>query len=246
MHEELLRELGLSQNEARIYEALLQLGEASVQAISLKSGVHRRNTYDALSKLGEKGLASEVFVKGEKNFRVTNPARLLELLKEKETRLSAALPAMQSTFSVTEEKEEAYLYRGIEGFKNYLQLILEAKETVYSLGAKAFWLDRRLQHFLPRFQRERKRLGIKFVHIFDAEVKTQKPEIMNFVGKPYRFLPKQYSSQTAVDIFGPYVVMFVGTRPGQLDEEPVQFVIKSRRLADGYRRFFQFMWDNCG
>jgi sugar-specific transcriptional regulator TrmB len=245
MHEELLREIGLSQNEARVYEGLLQLGEASVQTISLKAGVHRRNTYDALSKLNEKGLASEVFVKGEKNFRATNPTRLLELLKEKETKLSAAIPLMQQSFSSADEKEEAYIYRGIEGFKNYLQNILETKETVYFIGAKAFWLDPRLQHFLPRFQRERKRLGIKFVHIFDSEVKKQKPEILELVGKPYRFMPKEYSSQTAVDIFGPYVVMFVGVSPGQLGEEPVQFVIKSRRLADGYRKFFQFMWEQC-
>ncbi len=50
---------------------------------------------------------------------------------------------------------------------------------------------------------------------------------------------KNYSSLTAVDIFGDYVV------PGELSDEPIQFVMKSRRLADGYRKFFQFMLDNC-
>ena len=83
------------------------------------------------------------------------------------------------------------------------------------------------------------------MHLFDHKVKTEKPEILRMVGKPYRFLPPQYSSQTAVDIFGDYVVTFVGVRPGFLPEEPMQFVMKSRRLADGYRRFFQFMWDHC-
>jgi hypothetical protein len=39
--------------------------------------------------------------------------------------------------------------------------------------------------------------------------------------------------------------MFVGVNPGNLDEEPTQFVIKSQKLADGYRKFFKFMWDNC-
>jgi hypothetical protein len=46
--------------------------------------------------------------------------------------------------------------------------------------------------------------------VVDHEVKRQKPEILKLVGKPYKFLPKQYSSPTAVDIFGPYVVTFVG------------------------------------
>lgn len=245
MYEELLRNIGLSPNEAKVYQALLQTGEASVQTISLKSKVHRRNVYDSLSKLMEKGLASEVFVKGEKKFKAINPRRLLELIKEKEERINKVLPEMQSKYGAVEEEEEAYLYRGIEGFKNYLQDILKTKETVYFIGAKAFWLDPRLKHFLPRFQRERSRLGIKFMHLFDHEVKEQKPEILNVVGKPYKFLPRKYSSPTAVDIFGPYVVTFVGVKPGQLYEEPIQFIMKSRRLADGYRKFFQFMWDYC-
>ena len=83
------------------------------------------------------------------------------------------------------------------------------------------------------------------MHLFDYEVKEQKPEILGLVGKPYKFLPKKYSSPTAVDIFGDYVVTFVGTKPGRLYEEPIQFVMKSRKLADGYRKFFQFMWDSC-
>ena len=245
MYEELLREIGLSPNEARVYEALLQTGESSVQEISNKSKVHRRNVYDSLSKLMEKGLASEVFIKGEKHFKATNPRKLLELLKEKEERVNKVLPEMQLKYESVEEKEEAYLYRGIEGFKNYLQDILKTRETVYFIGAKAFWLDERLQHFLPRFQRERKRLGIKFMHLFDYEVKKQKSEILKLVGQPYKFLPKKYSSSTTIDIFGDNVVTFVGVKPGELYETPIQFVMKSRKLADGYRKFFQFMWDHC-
>ena len=245
MYQETLQEAGLSVNEAKVYEALLSLGEASVQKIAIKSKVHRRNVYDSINKLIEKGLASEIFIKGEKNFKATNPRRLLELIKEKEGKIEEVIPDMLSRYEATEEKEEAYLYRGIEGFKNYLQLILEQKQTVYFIGAKAFWLDPRLKHFLPRFERERKKLGIKFMHLFDYEVKEQKSEILKLVGKPYKFLPKEYSSHTAVDIFGDYVVTFVGVKTGELDEEPIQFVMKSKRLADGYRKFFQFMWDRC-
>jgi|TARA_B100002003_G_C14086769_1_gene522778 sugar-specific transcriptional regulator TrmB len=245
MYEELLREIGLSPNESRVYEALLHTGESSVQTISLKSKVHRRNVYDSLSKLSEKGLASEVFIKGEKNFKAINPNRLLSLLKEKEEMVNKSLPEMQAKYESIEEKEEAYLYKGIEGFKNYLQLILNQKETVYFIGAKAFWLDERLKHFLPHFERERKKLGIKFMHLFDHEVKKEKPEILKLVGKPYKFLPKEYSSQTAVDIFGDYVITFVGVKLGELYGEPLVFVMKSRKLAEGYRKWFEFMWDNC-
>ena len=121
--------------------------------------------YDSLAKLIEKGLVSEVFIKGEKNFKAINPNRLLDVIKEKQDRLQNILPQMQKRFQAIEEKEEAYMYRGIQGFKNYLQDILKTKETVYFIGAKAFWLDPRLKHFLPRFQRERKKKGIKCISV---------------------------------------------------------------------------------
>jgi predicted transcriptional regulator len=245
MYQELFQKIGLSLNEARVYEALLYLGEANVNAISIKSQVHRRNVYDSINKLIEKGLASETFVKGEKLFKPIDPERLKEILKEKETALETSLPEMKKLYQSVQPEAEAYLFRGIEGAKNYLQLILQEKQPVYFIGAKAMWLDPRLQHYLPHFDKERKKLGIKFMHLFDYEVKAQKPEILKLVGKPYKFLPPEYSSPTMVDIFGDYVVTFVGAKPGELYEEPLMFVMKSRLLADGYRKFFQFMWDSC-
>jgi hypothetical protein len=186
-----------------------------------------------------------VFIEKKKYYRAINPSRLMDILLEKESKLKTVLPELENRFKSVEVEERAYIYKGIEGFKNYLQDILDVGETVHFIGAKAFWLDPRLQHFLPKFDAERKRKGIKFMHLFDYEVKEQKPEILELVGKPYRFMPKKYSSPTAVDIFGDRVVTFVGVRPGQLPEEPVQFVMRSRRLADGYRKFFRFIWDHC-
>ncbi len=245
MYQELLQQAGLSLNESRVYEALLHLGEVNVNALSIKSKVHRRNVYDSLNKLIEKGLASETFVKGEKLFKPVDPQRLIEIIKEKESALTKFIPEMTKLYHAVEPEAQAYFFRGVEGFKNYLQLILEQKQTVHFIGAKAFWLDPRLQHYLRHFDNERKKLGIQFMHLFDYEIKEQKPEILSVVGKPYKFLPKKYSSATAVDIFGDYVVTFVGVKPGELYEEPLQFILKSKLLADGYRKFFEFMWDFC-
>ncbi|MEW5996978.1 MAG: helix-turn-helix domain-containing protein [Candidatus Micrarchaeota archaeon] len=243
MYEEVLGELGLGLNEARVYEALLSIGSASIEQITVKSKVHRRNVYDVLGKLLEKGLVAELFVQNRKEYRAMHPSKLLDLVDEKARKVQAALPELERRFSKVEAEETAYIYKGINGFKQYLKDILETGETVYFIGAKAFWLDPRLQHFLVKFDQERKGKGIKFMHIFDWEVKKEKPEILKLVGKPYKFFPPEYSSPTAVDIFGDRVVSFVGVSPGQLPEEPVQFVMRSRRLAEGYKKWFKFMWD---
>lgn len=245
MYEDVLREVGLSTNESKVYETLLKLKEAPIEDIAAKSRVHRRNVYDSIAKLLEKGLISEVLIQKKKFYRAINPSRLMDILLEKESKLKTVLPDLESKFMKVEVEEKAYLYKGIEGFKNYLQDILDVGEDVYFIGAKGYWLDPRLEHFLQKFKRERKKKGIRFKHLFDYEVKEQKPEILNLVGKPYKFMPKKYSSLTSIDIFGDRVVTFVGLGPGLLDPEPIQFVMVSRRLADGYRKFFQFIWDHC-
>ncbi len=178
MYQELLQQAGLSLNESRVYEALLHLGEVNVNALSIKSKVHRRNVYDSLNKLIEKGLASETFVKGEKLFKPVDPQRLIEIIKEKESALTKFIPEMTKLYHAVEPEAQAYFFRGVEGFKNYLQLILEQKQTVHFIGAKAFWLDPRLQHYLRHFDNERKKLGIQFMHLFDYEIKEQKPDIV--------------------------------------------------------------------
>lgn len=244
MYEEILTQMGLIANEAKVYEALLQLGEASVQQISLKAAIHRRTVYDELKKLIEKGLVNESIVKGEKRFVATDPQRFLEILAEKEQLINTVLPQMRAKYKAVEQQEEARFFRGIEGFKLYLQAILEEGKDVHFIGAKAFWLDPRLEHYVKRFDKERKKKGIKFFHIFDSEVKEQKPEILKLVGKPYKFLPPKYSSSTAVDIFGDYVVTFVGVKPGELEDEPLQFMLKSKKLAQGYKKYFDFLWDH--
>ena len=53
---EMLKETGLTDSEARIYLALLELGPSLAGKISRKTGIHRRNVYDITERLIKKGL----------------------------------------------------------------------------------------------------------------------------------------------------------------------------------------------
>ena len=61
-----------------------------------------------------------------------------------------------------------------------------------------------------------------------------------------RFLPKEYSTRSAIDIFADRVVTFTGLNVNRLDDDMVQFVLVSRELADSYKKWFWLMWDKCG
>ena len=243
MHGELLQTLGLSLNEARIYEALVTYGGSGVSTISLRSKVHRRNAYDTLHRLIERGLVYEVFSTGETTYEAVDPGKLLEFIREKEMVLEQALPSLLSLHKQHRAPQRAYIYKGVEGMKNYLRAALKAGEDIYSFGAKGGWFDTRLETFLQWFLREADRKGMKYYHIFDHEVEDHLKKVPNTVGKPYKFLPKKYSTNSAIDIFGDTVVTFTGLGLGKLEDDPTFFVMVSPRLADSYRTWWKIMWD---
>jgi predicted transcriptional regulator len=240
----ILQDLGLTPNEAKVYQTLIEEGESSAGEISTKGKIHRRNVYDTLERLIEKGLVFQILTKGENIYKAVDPAKFLELIKEKENKLKKILPQLQKQFEAKPSYQEAFIYRGVEGFKNYLRDILRIKEDVYFIGAKGLWFDPKLKNFLKSFLAEAKRLGIKYQHIFDWEIKNELPDVIKEIGSPYKFLPKDYSTQAACDVFGDHVVTFTGLGPGKIDEDIVIYVLIDKVLAEGYKTWFRFIWDN--
>src|SRR3989338_531328 len=116
MRSGILEEIGLSPNEAKIYETLLSIGLCSINKLAVESNVHRRNVYDSVDKLVKKGLATEEFVSGTRFVRAIDPSRLLDIVKEKEAKVNSILPSLQKKFFGKIAKEEAVIYRGVEGF----------------------------------------------------------------------------------------------------------------------------------
>ncbi|MFH1286212.1 MAG: helix-turn-helix domain-containing protein [Candidatus Magasanikbacteria bacterium] len=245
MHTDTLLNLGLSQNEAKIYETMLQEGETTVSEISNKSKIHRRNIYDSMNRLMEKGLVFQVIGRGDNLFRPVEPNKLMELVDEKRELLEKIMPDLLSEYEAKPHLEAAYIYKGIEGFKNYLRDILANEEEAYFIGAKGAWFDPRLKTFLDSFLIKAKKRGIKYRHLFDFEVKDQIPYVPEEVGKPYKYLPKKYSTPSMVDIFGDHVVSFTGAGLAKISDDITIFVNISRPLATSYKTWFQFMWDYC-
>lgn len=244
MDNEVFEGLGLSPNEAKIYVTLVEQGESSVSEISIASGVHRRNAYDAMGRLIDKGLCFQIFSSEENKYNAVDPDKLSELLSEKQQRLSDILPELKRKFGKRTITEEAYIYRGLEGQKNIWRDVLRVGEDSYFIGAKGGWYDPKLESTRSAFFREANRKKIKFIQLFDHEVKSEMDDFPNyFEGKlEYRFLPKEYSTNSGIHIFGDYIITYTGLTIGKMNENIVFFVIHSKNLAEDYRKWFWYMW----
>jgi sugar-specific transcriptional regulator TrmB len=245
MNTSIFETLGLSPNEGKIYETLLKKGESSISEIALSAKIHRRNAYDAVQRLIDKGLCFQIISQRENKYNAVDPDKLKELFMEKQEQLEEALPGMKKQYVERVAPEEAFIYRGHEGQKNIWRDILRVGETQYFIGAKASWFDPRLEAARKAFFREANRKKIKFVQLFDREVKDRIPNFpKHFPGDlQYRFLPAKYSTHSGMGVFGDYIVTYTGVSVLKTDEDIVIFVIRSKKLADSYRTWFWYMWE---
>lgn len=245
MNNEIFQSLGLSPNEGKMYESLLEIGESSISEIALSSGIHRRNAYDAIQRLIDKGLCFQIFSAKENTYNAVHPDKLVELLEEKKQKLESVMPNLKNKFGNRANIEEAYIYKGLEGQKNIFRDVLRVGETSYFIGAKGGWYDPRLSTARSAFFREANKKKIKFIQLFDKEVTAEMNEFPKYFegDLEYRFLPKEYSTNSAIHIFGDYVVTYTGLTIGQVSENTTFFVIHSKDLAESYRTWFQYMWE---
>ena len=122
MIEKVLEKLGLSEKEAKVYLAALELGAATVQQIANKADVLRPTTYLILEAMLKKGLMTSAD-KGKKTLFSAEPPAQLERyldyqvrgLEEVRTDLRAVLPDMEALFNLTGERPKVRFYDGIEG-----------------------------------------------------------------------------------------------------------------------------------
>lgn len=245
MNSNIYESLGLSPNEAKIYEALVEHGESGISDIAIFAKIHRRNAYDAIARLIDKGLCFEIISQKENRYNAVDPDKLVELLAEKQNELQKILPDLKKKFHHREAPQESYIYRGLEGQKNIFRDMLRVGQDSYFIGAKGGWFDPRISAAREAFFKEANRKGIKFIQLFEHAIKEEMPDFpKNFSGKlQYRYLPKAYSTNSAIHIFGNYVITYTGLGLGKISDDLVFFVIRSKDLAESYRTWFWYMWE---
>jgi predicted DNA-binding transcriptional regulator len=241
----LLTELGLSQNESLIYEALIRHGELGVSDVARHAGAHRRNVYDSMKRLIDKGLAYEILDKRTTTYQAVEPRKLLDLLDERRNRLTNALPTLERLYKGTPTYESVAIYRGIEGLKNYMRDIIRSGQDYYSIGAKGIWADPRLATLFPSFIKDAERKGINFYILFDYAVYKNNHPILRSLPSHYRILPKKFQTPSSLGAFGEMSVVLTNMKVGQMGERISLTILRNKNMADTIRTWFHALWGSA-
>lgn len=82
-----LKELGLTEGEARVYFSLLKLGSTKIGPIVNDSHISRSKVYDVLERLAAKGLVSHITIGEVRHYNAVEPYRLRDYIAKKEEQI---------------------------------------------------------------------------------------------------------------------------------------------------------------
>lgn len=128
-----LKNLGLSEKEAKIYLALLQLGPSTPYQIANKAGIKRPTAYVIAEELVKKGLIVHVPGEEKKRYIARTPDAFIEERTEKLQAAKAILPELRSFQKGIAEKPSILYYEGVKGVRqayDYKKRELQGKEIV--------------------------------------------------------------------------------------------------------------------
>ncbi len=247
MIDEALRNIGLTQGERKVYLALLDLGSTTTGDITKKSRVSGSKVYEVLDRLREKGFANVITKNGVKYFEAAEPYRILDYLKEKESRLAKEkleiqkiLPELMLRRKST-VKNDVKVFTGWEGLKTAEEDILE------SLDKGEEWLSMGLAHqpkeweiYFTEKHVERAAKGIILKHLLNEKYRSLYHARKHMANTYFRFLPKEMEMPMSTEIYKNKVLIFI------LEKEcPLAIIIENKFAAESFRKYFKTLWNSA-
>jgi sugar-specific transcriptional regulator TrmB len=238
--------MGLSEKEARVYLAALELGRTTAEKLATTAKVNRSTTYVQLESLMKMGLMS-TYEEGKKTyFAPESPAylkRILELkrgeISARERELDRLLPDLNHLFDGAGEKPLVRFFMGKEGVANLREQILEAKNknilVLYSYDAlsEVFDTDERIQYSDRRAAK-----GIEARIIYNRKNGP-------FDGRTGK-TDRRHVAEDVLKVTNDIVIFDDKIAISNLKGTLFGVLVQSSQIADSMRSIFEFMWGCIG
>jgi len=168
-----LQALGMTEKQAKVYLAALELGYGSVQDIAQKAGLKRPTAYVIIDELVQKGFLSVGPGKRGSSYVAENPDNLKSKLEENKKSLDYALPFLKAMYSEEKSKPQVRIYEGAEAMRQiYFETIWKSKtEILFFSSVKKIneVLPDLLDHWLDHFKENKYQLNTRELINPDAD-----------------------------------------------------------------------------
>ncbi|XLQ20569.1 MAG: TrmB family transcriptional regulator [Candidatus Moraniibacteriota bacterium] len=235
-----LEDLGLSEKEAKVYLALLELGQASAYRVAQKSGVKKPTTYVLLDELRKKELVIKMPGDATQMFIAKSPEEFFASARYRVNNAIESLPEILSVMK-KQNKVRTMYFEGINGLKQALwhEMKSNAGGELIGFYAKAENMSKELYDLTWKWAEDTKKYDISlrgFVPTHDTVTDYRKAD--KKYNREMRPLPyEDYSSETSLDVMNDFVRIIDLTA-----DNPQAIIIENERMAKMVRQIFEMMW----
>ena len=239
---ELLKEIGLTERESKVYLSLLDLGRSTTGPLIKTSEVPNSKIYEILSSLHKKGLVTWVIGGKTKFFEAADPKTLLRLFDQKRRTLANMLPELEARRSRAQSPQSVSLFEGFPAIRNlYIDLLSQAgPKVLYGMTAADWIEDKMVGDFYSWYASLKQEYGVtsrllvskKNWAAFQRQYKTMK------LLPKWEAKPSHISFPGDVGIVGKHVLIL------NWDEVPTAILIQSKWLSQQYMQFFKEAWSS--
>ncbi|MEX2368898.1 MAG: helix-turn-helix domain-containing protein [Candidatus Paceibacterota bacterium] len=238
--EKKLQDLGLSNKEAKVYLALLELNQAPASDIARKAQLNRATTYVILDSLIEKALVSTYDQEKTTQYVASEPETLKSLVKErqiewkeKEKTAEDLIPSLESIHNVGDEKPTIRFFDGEKGLEQsaeeFYKNFYKGKETV-----KIFYSRDRIENniskeLLDHLKNSRLRKKVRSETIYNYS----KGKYDDDTGDRIKVNDDKFPISIDLEIYSDRVLI------STLKEKLSAILIKDTDIADSFKTLFR-------
>lgn len=239
-----LKQLGLTPNEIKIYNTLLEIGENTVGPIIKKLGMHRQVAYDSLEGLGDKKMVVSATKNNRLYFRIANPKNILDNIKQQENIAKNLISEISKKLSGQIKGQEIRVYEGLNAYWELIKrkddLMPENSEYLVVTGAAMRYKELMSKGgIFERSNRIRTKKNIKTKLIFTNASKEEAANVKR-ANSEYRILSQGFASPTSFDIWHDSITLSsYGIGDGS---DMFCIEIKNEDFRKAYLNYFNLLW----
>lgn len=233
----ILNSLSLTEAQASVYLAALELGESNMQDLSRKSGIKRTSIYNFIDTLKERGLITETTKNKRKIYSAVDPQALLEIQKSRITEFERTIPELLAVQKRSSKKPRVAFFEGKEGMKEvYLDMLKDKNDIIAYEDIEHMMAT--LGTFFSEYPKERAKRNIPFRSITrdSKEARTVVKSNIKLLRKSK--LLKSADWKTEINIYGNKVAMM-----SLRSRRPFAVVIEDADIAETLRIAWNELWD---
>lgn len=237
----LLSEIGLTENEAKVYLAGLALGPATVKEIAETAHLKRATVYYTLEQLQQRSLMHEVYKGFKRQFEPHSPDYLEVLYEERKKKLQQALPELQALFNLRGGDSTIQYFEGKTAVRAAYEKVLKSispHDFYLVMANEEFW-KKTDEEFFSDYRKRRAETGTEAkLLLLDTPAAREVRRLQRNFSSSVRLLLPGVSLTTNLVVIPKLTLMH------QLVEPNVALIVENPGIVSMHKEMFEIMWNS--